>query len=114
MKLFSAFFLLASVFLLSCEEEPLPILTEEPIPPLFDTTYVKPVPSAAQDKIVLFEEFTGVRCPTCPNGHIAIKNMQANFPGRIVAIGIHDSSEFNLATPFLGEENYTTHWGKSL
>lgn len=114
MKQLSALFLLASLFLLSCEEEPLPILTEEPIPPLFDTTYVKSVPSAAQDKIVLFEEFTGVRCPTCPNGHIAIKDMQTNYPGRIVAIGIHDSSEFNLATPFLGEENFTTLWGKSL
>lgn len=114
MKLFSALFLLASVFLLSCEEEPLPILSEDPLPPLFDTTYVKSVPTVSQDKIVLFEEFTGVRCPTCPNGHIAIKNMQSNFPGRIVAIGIHDSSEFNLATPFSGEENLTTLWGKSL
>lgn len=114
MKKLSALFILVAFFLFSCEEEPLPILTEEPLPPLFDTTYVKSSPSAAQNKIVLFEEFTGVRCPTCPNGHIAIKDMQNNYPGRIVAIGFHDSSEFNLATPFSGEENFNTHWGSSL
>ncbi|HCS21272.1 MAG TPA: hypothetical protein DIW47_12055 [Bacteroidetes bacterium] len=114
MKRLSALFALTSFFLFSCEEEQLPILTEEPLPPLYDTTYVNTTPSAGQDKIVLFEEFTGVRCPTCPNGHIAIKNMQSNFPGRIVAIGIHDSSEFNLATPFLGEENFNTLWGRSI
>ncbi|MHB1277345.1 MAG: Omp28-related outer membrane protein [Bacteroidia bacterium] len=114
MNYFSALFVLASLFLFSCEEEPLPIVTDEPLPPLLDTTYVTPAPSAAQDKIVLFEEFTGVRCPTCPNGHIAIENMKSNYPGRIIAIGIHDSSEFPLAKPFSGEENFHTDWGTTI
>lgn len=115
MKHLSALLVLGSALFVSCEEEPLPIVTEDPIAPLLDTTYVTGSPSAKQDKIVLFEEFTGVRCPTCPNGHIAVKNMQNNYPDRIAAVAVHPGTTgFPLATPFAGEEDYNTTWGASI
>ncbi|MDX5321966.1 MAG: Omp28-related outer membrane protein [Bacteroidota bacterium] len=99
----------------SCEEEPLPIITEEPKAALRDTTYVNSPASAPQDKIVLFEDFTGVRCPTCPNGHTAIEALLVKYPGRIVPVGIHaGAQEFLQAAPFPGEEDLNTKWGSQI
>jgi len=53
-----------------------------------DTVYTAPV-EAAQPKIVLLEEFTGVTCPNCPQAHQAISGFQAQYPGRVVAVGYY-------------------------
>lgn len=90
-------------------------MTEEPPAPLKDTTYVNAVPSAPQTKRVLFEDFTGVHCPTCPNGHEAIQTMKANHPGRIVAVAIHPTTEeFNQAFPYTGEDSLNTNWASDI
>lgn len=50
-----------------------------------------------QDKRVLVEEFTGVRCINCPSGSIELENLLSVYQGRMIAVSIH--SEF-FANPY--------------
>jgi len=53
-----------------------------------DTTYTAPV-EAAQQRRVLLEEFTGVTCPNCPQAHALIRNIQSQYPDRVIAVGYY-------------------------
>jgi hypothetical protein len=58
-----------------------------------DTTYVlqsSDVP-ASENKRVLIEEFTGVRCTNCPNGAAIVKGLQTANPGRVVVVKMHSN-----------------------
>ena len=48
------------------------------------------------DRVVIVEEFTGVRCPNCPKGQRELENLQLRFPGKVVVVGVHS---FFLANP---------------
>lgn len=113
MKKISLLLVSVTLLLAACEEEPLPILFVEGNTPLLDTTYVNSTASAKQDKVVLFEEFTGVRCPNCPKGHEVMRDMKATYPGRVVLLSIHDSS-IQQARPFDGEEVLGNEWGAKI
>ena len=52
-----------------------------------DTSYMAPV-ETPQQRVVLIEEFTGVTCPTCPPGHVVLKKMDEDNPGRLAIMGI--------------------------
>lgn len=107
------FLLLTAVALYSCEEEPIPVLTSVSNIPLTDTNYLLNAVPAAQDKNVLIEDLTGVRCPTCPAGHETIHKILADHPKRTYAIAVHpgyylqaaplDSVNFNFNTSFGGQ-----------
>lgn len=61
-----------------------------------DTVYTEnPIPKAP--KIAVIEEFTGVRCVNCPRAHRLIETLQGQYPGRVVAAGIHTGF---YATPY--------------
>ncbi len=63
-----------------------------------DTTYVE-TPVATPDlKNVLIEEFTGVRCPNCPQGHTTIATIKTQNPGRVVSISLHPIN--SLGAPY--------------
>jgi hypothetical protein len=99
-----------SIVLFSCEEEPIIIVKQ--IPPLSDTSFINPNPSSPQNKTVLFEDLTGVRCPNCPIGHTAIKEMQNANPGKVVAVAIHPGKfEFPQSFPLDGEPDFNTEFG---
>ena len=53
-----------------------------------DTFYMAPVENA-QLKNVLIEEFTGVKCPNCPDGHNIVATIQNTNPTRVIAIGYY-------------------------
>jgi hypothetical protein len=53
-----------------------------------DTFYMAPVENA-QLKNVLIEEFTGVKCPNCPDGHNIVATIQNANPSRVIAIGYY-------------------------
>lgn len=53
-----------------------------------DTTY-KTTPETALPKKVLAEEFTGVSCPPCPNGHDIMKSIKESLDGNLVIIAYH-------------------------
>lgn len=41
------------------------------------------------DRVVLVEEFTGMKCVNCPSGHRKIKELQQTYPNKIVPVAIH-------------------------
>jgi hypothetical protein len=53
-----------------------------------DTFYMAPVENA-QLKNVLIEEFTGVKCPNCPDGHNIVATIQNTNPSRVIAVGYY-------------------------
>lgn len=65
---------------------------------LSDTTYVDPVIPAAQPKNVVLEEFTGVRCTNCPQGHQIIYDLKAQYPGRVISLSCHPFT--SLTAPY--------------
>ncbi|MBI1223224.1 MAG: Omp28-related outer membrane protein [Bacteroidetes bacterium] len=101
-----------SIFLFSCEEDELPV-TSTSNPALLDTTYMNSPVSAKQDKNVLLEEYTGVRCPNCPHGHEVLNTLLSVYGKQLTIVSIHDSSQFLQAVPF-NDINLSTSWAKQI
>ncbi len=85
MRLLTIISLLSGV-LISCEEKG-PSIDFSDVRAV-DTVYTAPV-EAAQPRVVLLEEFTGVTCPNCPQAHQAIKGFQTQYPERVIAVGYY-------------------------
>lgn len=81
--------LLAALFLFNaCEEEgPFIDFAEPNI--LLDTTFIASEIPAAQDKVILIEEYSGVQCNNCPKGAEVVKNIKEAYPNRIVSTTLH-------------------------
>ncbi len=62
-------------------------------------------------KNAILEEFTGIHCGYCPDGHAIAKAIMQNNPGRAFAIAIHQGS---FAAPSAGEPDYRTPFGDAL
>ena len=76
---------------------------------LFCQTFVSTV---SENKNVILEEYGGVRCGPCADGHkIANAFEAANPPGDVVIINIHAGG---YAAPASGYPNYTTTFGNAL
>jgi len=56
---------------------------------------VPKVQNIQSERIVLIEDFTGVKCPNCPNAARQIAQLEVLYPGRVVAVAYH--------TNFLGD-----------
>ena len=78
---------------------------------LVDTTFVDANLQTADDKNVLIEEFTGVRCPNCPDGSILAENLAAQSNGRLQIISIHSGF---FATPYPGEPDLEIQQGTNI
>jgi hypothetical protein len=65
-----------------------------------DTTYVESPIDTVDQRNVLLEEFTGVRCPNCPQGHVIITAIKTQHPERFVAMSIHPKSASSLTAPY--------------
>jgi hypothetical protein len=59
-------------------------------------------------KNAILEEFTGIHCQYCPDGHAIAQSILDNNPGRAFTIAIHQGS---YATPGAGEPDYRTIFG---
>lgn len=69
------------------------------------------VSTTPANKNALIEEYTGIHCGYCPDGHeISNTIIEAN-PGRAYAINIHQGS---YAVPSTGEPDYRTIYGDAL
>ena len=55
------------------------------------------VSTTPENKNVVLEEFTGISCGYCPDGHVVAKGIQDNNPGDVMLINIH-------ATGFAGPQ----------
>ena len=99
-KFLLVLFFVAIILFQACKEEP-PYINFEPDKGISDTTYIiSPVP-AAEQKVTLIEEFSGVRCVNCPAGQLTAKTIAEKYPNRVNIVTIHPLNKFNsLTKPF--------------
>ena len=57
------------------------------------------------NKNVVLEEFTGINCGYCPDGHRIVKEYEEENPGRVFGINIHTGSYAAM---------YQTQWGSAI
>ena len=69
------------------------------------------VSTSPENKKVVLEEFTGIHCGWCPDGHTIAKNIQNNNPESVFLINIHQGGYSN---PGNGEPDFRTPFGNSL
>lgn len=65
-----------------------------------DTTYMESPVATPEQKNVVIEDFTGVRCPNCPQGHQVISNIKAANPNRIMAVSLHPINSLGFPYSF--------------
>ena len=82
MKKYTAALLLLTGFFTACQEKGPNINFNAPPAAATDTTYTQPI-ETAQARQVLVEEFTGVKCPNCPDGHAVLRSLQTSFPNQV-------------------------------
>ncbi len=64
------------------------------------------VPTTVSNKNVILEEYTGINCGYCPDGHKIANQLATNNPGRVFPINIHVGS--------YAANTYTTTFGTAL
>lgn len=70
-----------------------------------------PVSQQPANKNALIEEFTGISCQFCPDGHKIAAQIVAANPGRAFAVNIHTGS---FATPGAGQPDFRTADGNAI
>jgi hypothetical protein len=103
-KLLIGTVLLGAVMFTSCSKEE---TTEEPKQVPTEEFIASETPS---NRTVLLENYTGVRCGFCPDGHVRAKTLADANPGKVIIMGIHAGS---FAAPSPGWPNFTTSFGQS-
>jgi len=69
------------------------------------------VDTVSHNKKVVLEEYTGIHCGYCPDGHKIANQIKAAHPNDVFLINIHQGS---YANPGAGEPNYKTSFGDAL
>ncbi len=64
-----------------------------------------------ENKNVVLEEFTGIHCGFCPQGHAIAQGIQNNHPDDVVLINIHAGA---FAVPSGSEPDFRTPWGAAI
>lgn len=57
------------------------------------------------------EDFTGVNCVNCPDGHAVMASVAAAHPGRVSLVGVHAGG---YAVPSSGQPDFRTSFGTAL
>ncbi|MES2761720.1 MAG: Omp28-related outer membrane protein [Bacteroidota bacterium] len=70
-----------------------------------------PVSTTPQTKRIVLEEFTGIHCGYCPDGHTIANNIYNNNPGKVILINIHSGSFANAAA---GEQDLKSTMGTAI
>ena len=72
----------------------------------------RPVSTAIQKRKVLLEQYTGIHCPTCPNGHRIADSLKAVKPANsLFLVNIHHGA---LASPNVLEPDFRTADGNTI
>jgi hypothetical protein len=69
------------------------------------------VPTTPQNKKVILEEFTGVNCVYCPDGHTIANSIKNANPTNAFLINVHVGG---FATPTFGQPDFRTPFGSSI
>ena len=75
------------------------------------TSVAYEVGTEIQCKNVLLEEFTGIHCPNCPDGHIIAHDLNELHPKRIFPVAVHSGY---YAVPLSGEPDFRTQDGNTI
>ena len=70
------------------------------------------VSTDVEKKNVVLEEFTGIRCTYCPDGHKRAQALKDANPGKVVLINIHTGSFATKRTA--AEPDFTTSYGDNI
>lgn len=70
-----------------------------------------PVSTAPENKKAVLEEFTGIHCGYCPDGHRIGQQIYAADPNNVILINIHSGSFANAA---VGEPDFKTPEGTAI
>lgn len=96
------FILVMATLLNACKEDgPYIDFTPTKTPQQGDTSYFANVAATPQQRNVLLEDITGVRCPNCPQSHDAAKSISNANPGRIVILALHGFSNPVFTDPLI-------------
>lgn len=98
---------LATIFT-GCEEVPPFIDYSKKVVLAKDTTYFIDVLPVADDKNVLIEDLSGVRCINCPDANVTARNIQSKNPKRVVVLTLFPTSLKNFTSPYPGEDTMVT------
>tara|TARA_R110001592_G_scaffold202955_1_gene452648 strand:+ start:2077 stop:3852 length:1776 start_codon:yes stop_codon:yes gene_type:complete len=71
-------------------------------------TFVSTTP---ENRNIVLEEFTGIHCTYCPDGHVIAQNLYNNNPGDVTLINIHVGG---YASPNQGEPDFRTSFGSAI
>lgn len=69
------------------------------------------VSTTTENRNVVLEEFTGIYCTFCPDGHKRANELKADNPGRVVLSNIHVGG---YAAPNGTDPDYRTEWGSAI
>ncbi|KRP12206.1 MAG: hypothetical protein ABR95_08450 [Sphingobacteriales bacterium BACL12 MAG-120813-bin55] len=79
-----------AVFFSACEEVGPNIDFTIPDASLLDTTYVESTVEEPQQKVVFFEDFTGVQCVNCPTAHNKTEELLDLYPNQLTVVAMHN------------------------
>jgi hypothetical protein len=105
----------ALALLTACTEVP-PAIDFSSVADASDTTFVTATVPAADPKVAYLEEFTGVQCINCVQGHETIAALLAQHGDRLAAVGIHsgDFSDPYNAPPYVSAYDFRTADGDNI
>lgn len=69
------------------------------------------VSTAPENAKVILEEFTGIYCVYCPQGHAIAQSIQSQNPGNVFLINIHTGG---YANPQGNDPDFRTQWGAAI
>jgi hypothetical protein len=69
------------------------------------------VSTTPENKKVILEEFTGIDCVFCPQGHAIANQIKDANPGNVFLVNIHQGG---FAVPEAGEPDFRTVWGDAI
>jgi hypothetical protein len=69
------------------------------------------VSTTPENKKVILEEFTGINCVFCPDGHAIANSIQNNNPGNVFLVNIHAGG---FATPSGNQPDFRTSEGNGI
>lgn len=69
------------------------------------------VPTDPEPRVVLLEEFTGINCGNCPDGHRVAARLMAAQPGLFIPVCVHAG---HYARPASDQPDFRTAYGEAL
>lgn len=70
------------------------------------------VSTSPQGRTAVLEEFTGIYCVFCPDGHRIAQELYDTYPGKFIAINIHTGGYANPQKA--SDPDFRTQWGEAI